>query len=308
MAELDTVVLRDPESTMTATFVPAAGMIGTSFSDGDLEFLGQRRGLDAYLTNAKTMGIPLLYPWANRLGATTYDVDGGAVTLTPGSGGVRTDEHGSPMHGVLAAYPGWRITEQSANSVAAAVDFSRPGLLASFPFPHVLTQRVTLTTRVLTIETSVRPSTSAAVPLCFGHHPYLTIPDVPRADWVLQTPALRHLPTDDRGLPTGATEDWAARFGPLGDTAYDDGFDRVPDGAQFVLSGGGHRITVTFETGYPAAQLFAPPGDALVAIEPMAAPTDALRRGGYRFASPGRPVTARFSIGVSEIPAGAAHF
>lgn len=305
MAELDTVVLRDPESTMTATFVPTAGMIGTSFSDGDLEFLGQRRGLDAYLASAKTMGIPLLYPWANRLGANTYDVDGGAVTLTPGSGGVRTDEHGSPMHGVLAAYPGWLITEQSANSVAAAVDFSRPGLLASFPFPHVLTQRVTLAGRVLTMETSVRPSASAAVPLCFGYHPYLTIPDVPRADWVLQTPALRHLPTDDRGLPTGATEDWTARSGPLGDTAYDDGFDQVPDGAQFILSGGGHRITVTFETGYPAAQLFAPPGDALVAIEPMAAPTDALRRGGYRRAAPGRPVTARFSIGVSEISTGA---
>ena len=94
MPELDTVVLRDPESAMTATFVPGAGMIGTSFSDGDVEFLGQRRGLDAYLTNAKTMGIPLLYPWANRLGGNTYDVDGGLVTLSPGSGGVRVDDHG----------------------------------------------------------------------------------------------------------------------------------------------------------------------------------------------------------------------
>ncbi len=299
MAELDTVVLRDPESAMTATFVPAAGMIGSSFSDGDVEFLGQRRGLDAYLTDAKTMGIPLLYPWANRLGATTYDVDGSLVTLTPGYGGVRVDPHGSPMHGVLAAYPGWLITEQSANSVTAAVDFSRPGLLASFPFPHVLTQQVTLAGRVLTVETIVRPSTAAAVPLCFGYHPYFTIPGVPREEWVLETPALRHLPTDDRGLPTGASAVWAASSAPLGATAYDDGFDQVPAGAQFVLSGGNHRITVTFETGYPAAQLFAPPGDALVAIEPMAAPTDALRRGGYRLAAPGRPATARFSISVN---------
>ncbi len=299
MAELDTVVLSDSESTMTATFVPAAGMIGTSFSDGDVEFLGQRRGLAAYLTNAKTMGIPLLYPWANRLGATTYDVDGAVVTLTPGSGGVRVDAHGSPMHGVLAAYPGWVITEQSPNSVTAAVDFNRPGLLASFPFPHVLTQRVTLVSRRLTVETTIRPSTSAAVPLCFGYHPYLTIPGVPRQDWVLETPAMRHLPTDDRGLPSGVVEAWPASSAPLGDTAYDDGFDQVPDDAQFILSGGDHRITVTFETGYPAAQLFAPPGDALVAIEPMAAPTDALRRGGYRVASPGRPAVARFSISAN---------
>ncbi|MDR3660326.1 MAG: aldose 1-epimerase [Mycobacterium sp.] len=300
MAELDTVILTDPESTMTATFVPAAGMIGTSFSDGDAEFLGQRRGLDAYLTNAKTMGIPLLYPWANRLGANTYDAGGATVTLTPGAGGVRTDEHGSPMHGVLAAYPGWLVTARSANSLTAAVDFGgRPGLLAAFPFPHVLTQSVTLRSRMLTIETTVRPTTGAPVPLCFGYHPYLTIPGVPRENWVLETPAMRHLPTDERGLPTGVGEDWPARSGPLGTTTYDDGFDQVPDGARFTLSGGDHRITVTFDSGYPAAQLFAPPTDALVAIEPMAAPTDALRRGDYRVAAPGRPVTARFSITVT---------
>lgn len=42
------------------------------------------------------MGIPLLYPWANRLGGNTYDADGAVVTLTPGSGGVRVDPNGSP--------------------------------------------------------------------------------------------------------------------------------------------------------------------------------------------------------------------
>ena len=44
-------------------------MIGTSLSDDGVELLGQRRGLDAYVTNGKTMGIPILYPWANRLSA-----------------------------------------------------------------------------------------------------------------------------------------------------------------------------------------------------------------------------------------------
>ena len=45
------------------------------------------------------MGIPILYPWANRLSANDYGVDGAVVTLTPGTGGVRTDEHGVPIHG-----------------------------------------------------------------------------------------------------------------------------------------------------------------------------------------------------------------
>jgi hypothetical protein len=66
----------------------------------------------------------------------------------------------------------------------------------------------------------------------------------------------------------------------------------------FALEGGDRRIEVTYETGYPAAQLFAPPGLDLIGIEPMTAPTDALRRGGYRNAAPGKLEIARFSIMV----------
>lgn len=89
MAQPPSVVLTDPASALTATFVPSAGMICTSLADGGVELLGQRRGLQAYLDNGKTMGIPILYPWANRLSTNTYDVGGGAVTLTPESVGAR---------------------------------------------------------------------------------------------------------------------------------------------------------------------------------------------------------------------------
>ena len=59
-------------------------------SDGGVELLGQRRGLNAYMTTGKTMGIPILYPWANRLSANGYGVDGGAGDTDPGVGGVRS--------------------------------------------------------------------------------------------------------------------------------------------------------------------------------------------------------------------------
>ena len=209
MTEHERVTLKDPTSALTATFIPLAGMVGSSLAEGGNEFLGQRRGLDAYVTNGKTMGIPILYPWANRLAASNYGIDGAVVTLTPGTGGVRADEHGVPIHGVLAAYPGWLVTARSENTLTAVLDFGgKPQLLASFPFPHVLTQSVTLKDRRLTIETTVLPTTSASVPLCFGYHPYLTIPGVPRAEWTLTTPAMRRLPVDDIGIPTGEHEDW----------------------------------------------------------------------------------------------------
>jgi acyl carrier protein len=156
-------------------------MVCTSLSDGGAELLGQRRGLDAYLENGKTMGIPILYPWANRLSANAYPVDGGAVTLTPGVGGVRADEHGLPIHGVLSAYPGWLVTAQSENRLTADLDFAvSPGCWLSFPLPHLLTLDVTLADRALTVRTTVTPTTAAAVPLCFGFHPYLTILGVAR--------------------------------------------------------------------------------------------------------------------------------
>ncbi|BBY80633.1 aldose 1-epimerase [Mycolicibacterium pulveris] len=300
MAEFESVTLKDPASSMTATFVPVAGMVGTSLADAGDEFLGQRRGLDAYVKTGKTMGIPILYPWANRLSASKYGINGAVVTLTPGTGGVRTDEHGVPIHGVLGAYPGWLVTARTENSLTAVVDYGgKPRLLASFPFPHLLTQSVTLTDRKLTIETTVMPTTSASVPLCFGYHPYLRIPGIPREQWRLTTPTMRRLAVDHWGIPTGQSQEWPGGTEPLKHAEYDDGFDNVPNGAVFSVSGGDRRIDVRFEAGYPAAQIFAPRNDNVVCIEPMAAPTDSLRRGTYRYAVPGKPETARFSITVT---------
>lgn len=296
----ESITLTDPSSALTATFVPGAGMIGTSLAEDGIEFLGQRRGLDAYVSNGKTMGIPLLYPWANRLSGLSYQAGGTTVTLALGTDRVRGDANDLPIHGVLAAYPGWQVTERTPSRLTAVLDYgSHPDLLAAFPFPHVLTQDVTLADRTLTVSTTVAATTAASVPLCFGYHPYLQIPGVPRAEWVLETPALRRLPVDERGIPTGAQQPWAAGAEPLGTRTLDDGFTGVTDGSVFALSGGGRRLEVTYLHGYPAAQLFAPDGDDLVAIEPMAATTDALRRGDYRVAAAGHPETARFTIRVS---------
>jgi galactose mutarotase-like enzyme len=274
-------------------------MIATSLSDRGTELLGQRRGLEAYLSAGKTMGIPLLFPWANRLSAKTYDVDGETVTLAPDAYGVRPDNNGLPIHGLLAAYPGWQAEQVSDQKLTALLDFgAQPELLESFPFPHLVELTVELRDRTLTVTTTVTPTADKAVPLVYGYHPYLQLPGVPRPQWQIEMPAMRHLLVDDTGIPTGATAERPATAEPLGDTVFDDGFDAVDDGAVFAVSGGGRRLEVRFERGYPAAQVFAPAGETVICFEPMAAPTDALRRGGYRCARPGQPDTTVFSINV----------
>ncbi|WP_156688511.1 aldose 1-epimerase [Mycobacterium sp. Marseille-P9652] len=293
------VTLTDPASEVAAQFVPGAGMIGTSLTDAGAQLLGQRRGLEAYLEAGKTMGIPILYPWANRLGGNSFTAQDVTVELTPGENGVRADPNGLPIHGVLAAYPGWRVRTELGNELVAELDFGAdPKLLVSFPFPHMLTVAVRLAERTLTVRTTVNATGDRAVPLCFGFHPYLQLPGVPRGEWVIETPPLRHLRLDDRGLPTDESEPTDAMREPLGDKGFDDAYDEVPEGAVFAVSCGGRRLEVHFERGYPATQIFAPPAEDLVCFEPMTAPTDALRRGGYRCAAPGEPAITQFSIRV----------
>ena len=136
MADLTPFTLRDPSSSLTATYVPGAGMIGTSLSDGGVELLGQRRGLDAYLSAAKTMGIPLLYPWANRLSARTYEVDGETVTLAPDAYGVRHRQQRPAHPWLLAAYPGWQAEQPSDQKLTAELDFGAHDRTAcEFPVP-----------------------------------------------------------------------------------------------------------------------------------------------------------------------------
>ncbi|WP_024442015.1 MULTISPECIES: aldose 1-epimerase [unclassified Mycobacterium] len=299
MTDLESCVVMDPSSSLTATFVPGAGMIGTSLCDDGVELLGQRRGVAAYVAEHKTMGLPLLYPWANRLSGNSYQVGATEVALTPGVGGVHADEYGAPIHGTLAGDPGWRVSARSASALTAELDFgARPDLLATFPFPHLLELAITLADRTLTVRTTVTATSETAVPLCFGFHPYLHIPGVPRTQWLIETPAMRSRIVDAHNLPTGALTPHPVSTELLGDTVFDHGFDEVAPGALFALSGGGRRIEVRFDQGYPAAQIYAPATEDVVCFEPMAAPTDALRRGGYAVARLGQPGVAQFSIRI----------
>ncbi|EUA22958.1 aldose 1-epimerase family protein [Mycobacterium xenopi 3993] len=69
---------------------------------------------------------------------------------------------------------------QSANELTAELDFGAdPALLASFPFPHLVVMRVSLADRSLTVRSTVS-ALGKPVPLCFGFHPYLQVPEAPR--------------------------------------------------------------------------------------------------------------------------------
>jgi aldose 1-epimerase len=279
---------------LEATFVPAAGMVGASLRHEGEELLDVQGGVRAHLATGAPAGIPFLHPWANRLGADRYTFAGRVVDLPAG---VPRDPAGLPIHGLL---PGaWRIVRVATGANRATVVAARRVDDPAFPFPHRVEQVVTLDRFALTIATLVTPTADVAVPIAFGFHPYLRIPGVPRERWRLALPARRRVHTDARLIPDGRTESLPAETFPLGDRAFDDGYDGIAPGARLVVSGGGRQVTVTFVTGYPVAQLYAPPGATHVCFEPMTAPTDALRRGtGLRAIAPGARYVAAYEVRV----------
>jgi galactose mutarotase-like enzyme len=294
----DVVTLR--AGNWTSRWVPSVGMVGVSLFGGGRELLGQLGGLDAYAARGSTFGIPLLHPWANRLGGFTYRAAGQEVTLSAETPHLHTEEHGLPIHGLLAAHRGWTVQEVGARTLVAELAFDADAdLLGAFPFPHRLTLAVEQAPTSLTVTTTLTPTGDRPVPVAFGFHPYLTLPGVSRADLVLRAPAMTRIVLDERGIPTGETERCGERRRAIGDEELDDHFTGLGPDPQFTLAGGGHELTLRFVEGFTHAQLFTPPGRPVVAIEPMTAPTDALRSGdGLRLAT--EPFRATFTVDVSE--------
>jgi aldose 1-epimerase len=287
---------------ITAAFAPHAGMVGVSLRHRDEELLGQRFGLDAYIAERKTMGIPLLYPWANRIARRRFEVAGAEVVIDPQATPLRLDADGLPMHGLLSAARGWRVERHDGASLVARFDFAAdPTLMAAFPFVHELLFEAALSDTTLTIATTVHATGTTVVPIAFGFHPYLRLPGVERVEWEVEIPVAEQLVLDDRMLPTGQRIAVHVESGPLGSRTFDDAYTAPPDGRPFVLAGGGRRIELAFLAGYPYAQVFAPPDDDVIAFEPMTAPTNALVDGGpgLTLLAPGDSYRAAFAITVT---------
>ena len=282
---------------LEAIFLPRRGMLGASFRHRGEELLRRLENLEAAAAKGSTAGIPLLYPWANRLASSRYRVAGRDVTFDPSSPLLHCDEHGLSIHGVKWALLAWDVIAAKRDRLTARLEWTRPELLAVFPFRHKVEMTATLRPDSLTIETAV--IADDPVPVSFGFHPYFGIPCRPRAEWRLELPAMRKLVLDDRGIPTGKEERFDRVDTSLCELNLDAGFIVLDERPKFSLSGVDRRITLEFLENYRYAQVFAPKGKDFVALEPMTARTSALTSGqGLRVIEPGEDFNAAFRIGI----------
>lgn len=300
------IKIADPDTGLEATFVPEAGMIGSSLRHEGEELLFQGAGLEAYRERGSTFALPLLHPWANRLRSWDFELDGRPVRLDPEAPITHRDAAtGTPIHGLLSASPHWQVRDADRHTLTAELDFGRvPEYLAAFPFPQVVRYTATVAGTTLTVALAVRAGGEVAVPISFGFHPYLTLPGSDRRAWQLELPVARQALMDARQLPTGETLALAAGAldGQLGERTFDTGYP-VLAGEQpaFTVADDRRRLTLRHVAGYPVSQVYAPEASQFICFEPMTAPVDALISGdGLRWVAPGEEFEAVFSICVER--------
>ena len=220
--EIDGVAVIDLRSEaaggLEAAVVPGAGMVVCSLRHHGDELLGQRRGLRAYIEERATMGIPLLYPWANRVASDRFEVAGRRVDLDRAAPPPpRRDSAGLAMHGLLSGAHGWRVDHHDGGTVRASFDFgAQAGLIEAFPFPHRVLYEAALRGSTLSITTTVEASAGSPVPVAFGYHPYFRLPGSARErlggrDPRSRAAAARRADAADRRARAGGDRDGPAR-------------------------------------------------------------------------------------------------
>lgn len=271
-------------------------MTGVSLRHQGAEHLALPGGL-ATLRAGRTLGLPLLAPWANRLAKRRYRA--GGITVDLKGRRLQTDDHGLPIHGLLVGQPGWRVdqlrTRPGLVRLVASIHIDRP----AFPFPHRLEVAATTREGQLQVDTTLIPTSRQRVPASFGWHPYLRLPGSARSHWSLRLPARQHCALDAHGIPTGVSSPRSAERAPIGRRTVDDLY-RLGRQRRLALETDDTAIELHCGANYPFAQVWVPPGRPFAALEPMVAATNALENGSPPHVEPGSALTARFTLELSS--------
>ena len=242
-------------------------------------------------------GVPLLWPYANRLDEQGFYANGKKYSFDLGLGNTGTNP--IPIHGFLTTADAWKLVEAKADARSAWVTmklefFRIPRYMKQFPFAHTLTMTYRVQDGALEVRTRIDSLSDEPIPVAIGFHPYFQLTDSPREEWRLVVGAKTHWLLDDRKLPTGQTQPITSILPtptqvPVKDVTLDDIFtDLERDGqgrATMTVSGKKQELDVVVGPKFKTILVLSRDNNAnrlpatargTVAFEPMAAITNAL--------------------------------
>jgi aldose 1-epimerase len=234
-------------------------------------------------------GIPVLFPFPNRIRDGRFTWDGQAYQLPANDPAKK-----NAIHGFACRHP-WRVAGHGADADSAWVSGvfrcsqDAPESRALWPTDHEIQLTIRLRTDSLRLEVEVRNPDRVNLPFGLGYHPYFRLPFAPgsdAADCLLTVPARSFwkledsLPTGER-LPVDAACDLnrPRRFGELNlDTVLTDLLASSEDLPERALIEGalGAALRVHADAWFRELVAFTPPHRQAFCVEPYTCATDAV--------------------------------
>jgi len=318
---MDVLLLTDAKSGSTARVAPGLGFNCFEFRvpvDGEIVDV-----LDASPDFAKGSerpsghGIPLLFPFPNRIRDGKYSWNGRSYQISPSNASFHA---GSAIHGFCLDRP-WRVLDQGADFVAGVFELSRdaPDRLAYWPADFRIEVRYQVRGRALRADVRIVNPSNAALPWGFGTHPYFKLPlgaksrpsrclvEVPAdEEWEL----VDCLPTGRR-LPISESKD--LREGAYFDVLkLDDVLTGLPQAetaieCSIIDEEAGLQVTQRFDPIFREVVVYTPPNRNAVCIEPYSCVTDAINlqsqkvNTGWRVLEPGAVFRTWIEISAGDV-------
>ncbi|MFO0887804.1 MAG: aldose 1-epimerase [Isosphaeraceae bacterium] len=236
-------------------------------------------------------GIPILFPYPNRVRNATFTFQGHTYSLP-------ATNAPNAIHGFAVNAP-WDVVEHAADSKSAwitgryQISRNTPELLDRWPTDAILQVSYRLAERRLTMSVEVTNPTARDLPYGFGIHPYFRMPfepggDLDRTRVIL--PASRYWVLD-HFLPTGEILPVDARLDfrqgqPMSGLRLDD----VLTGLEFADGRGTCRLVdlarkaefrLSFDRNFRELVVYTPPTrPGVISLEPYTQTTDAINLSG----------------------------
>ena len=257
-------------------------------------------------------GIPVLFPYPNRVKNGTFTFQGKTYSLPINNGP-------NAIHGFAISAP-WDVVEQSTDGGEAAItghyqiSKNSPEMLKNWPTDASLKIRYGLSGRKLTMTVTVSNPTADDLPYGFGVHPYFRCPfrgaDLEKTKVIL--PAARYWVLDEF-VPTGETKPVDARLDfRKGQAMKGLKLDDVLAGLSFtgetcvcrlVDETLGAEFLLSFDRNIRELVVYTPPGDGnIISLEPYTQTTDAVNLatkkidGGLRVLGHGKSDTIKIAM------------
>jgi aldose 1-epimerase len=298
----DIVQLRDTRENVVVSVLTPVSNAYEMIVKGEHVIRRNFASLDALRANPGLNGVPLLWPYANRLDEQAFYANGTKYSFDTGLG--NTGRGAIPIHGFLTSAKDWKVVEAKADRegawITSRLEFYRyPRYMTQFPFAHVLTMTYRLADGALEVRTTIENLSSEPMPVTIGFHPYFQLTDAPRDEWTLAIRARTHWLLNENTIPTGETQPITAlvpnpehvsvRDFPALDDVFTD-LERDPRGrATMTLRGKRQELDVVVGPNYRTMLVLtrtgggrrggAPPTTPTpgsVALEPMAGVSNAM--------------------------------